>query len=30
METLLSLNPGLIIWTFITFFIVFFVLKKYA
>jgi len=30
METLLSLNPGLIIWTFITFFIVLYVLKKFA
>lgn len=30
MDTLLNLNPGLIIWTFITFFIVLFVLKKVA
>lgn len=30
METLLSLNPGLIIWTFVTFFIVLSVLKKFA
>ncbi len=30
MESLLNLNPGLIVWTFITFFIVLFVLKKFA
>lgn len=30
MESLLNLNPGLIIWTFVTFFIVLFVLKKFA
>ena len=30
MDTLLNLNPGLIIWTFVTFFVVLFVLKKVA
>lgn len=30
MDTLLNLNPGLIIWTFVTFFIVLFILKKVA
>lgn len=30
MDTLLNLNPGLIIWTFITFFIVLYVLKRFA